>query len=274
MVERICKVCSDRYETKCNGFMCSENCRKIYKSRYSKNKMLNPEVRKRIIEYQREYHKRPEVKRRTKELLDKDLERKQQKHEYVKQYNKRPEVKERYRESNRIKALIRYHEKSEQNREKRNTPEAILKRKLYYQKNKERIKQYQQMPEVLERKRLLSKTQERKEKMNIRRQTSYFKFKRARYQQKREALKKRVFEKFTIKEAYEKRNKQNGICLSCLKNVGQDGLTLDHIKPLDTAPFGFVYTINDIQFLCMSCNSSKGTKEISYEVNKNAIELQ
>ena len=40
--------------------------------------------------------------------------------------------------------------------------------------------------------------------------------------------------------------------------IGIDKLTLDHIHPLSKAEEGRIYTIDDIQPLCLSCNQSKG----------------
>ena len=36
------------------------------------------------------------------------------------------------------------------------------------------------------------------------------------------------------------------------------GLSLDHNPPISKAPIGFIYTIDNVQPMCKSCNSSKG----------------
>lgn len=69
-----------------------------------------------------------------------------------------------------------------------------------------------------------------------------------------------IIEKFTLKELQEKKIQYYGICPRCNILVGENNLTLDHIKPISSVPIGFVYTINDIQFLCRPCNSAKGIK--------------
>ena len=74
--------------------------------------------------------------------------------------------------------------------------------------------------------------------------------------------KKGIKENFTKEEWLNKIKKTGGICPSCKKFVGRFGLELDHIIPLSKAPKKFIYTINDIQPLCKSCNTSKGNKLI------------
>jgi 5-methylcytosine-specific restriction endonuclease McrA len=56
----------------------------------------------------------------------------------------------------------------------------------------------------------------------------------------------------------------NGICPSCQKDIGINKLTIDHIYPLSLANEDFkitgikrIYTIDDVQPLCFSCNASK-----------------
>jgi len=51
-----------------------------------------------------------------------------------------------------------------------------------------------------------------------------------------------------------------GVCPICNKFVGIDNLTLDHKIPINAVPINFIYTINDVQPLCRSCNSRKGDK--------------
>ena len=64
-------------------------------------------------------------------------------------------------------------------------------------------------------------------------------------------------EDFSKERLYMKLYRTHGFC-KCGKWVGEDKLTLDHILPISKAPEGFVYTIDDVQFLCGSCNSIKG----------------
>ena len=77
---------------------------------------------------------------------------------------------------------------------------------------------------------------------------------------RRRAKERKIIHQFT-KEMWEKKLKlTNGICPLCKKDVGIMNLELDHILPLSKVPEGFVYTINDIQPLCRSCNASKNSK--------------
>lgn len=55
------------------------------------------------------------------------------------------------------------------------------------------------------------------------------------------------------------------LCLVCKK---KGSLTMDHIKPLSK---GGLHDVQNIQPLCQSCNSQKGTKEIDYRQNNTAV---
>lgn len=78
--------------------------------------------------------------------------------------------------------------------------------------------------------------------------------------QKRRESKKSFLHLYTHQEWQIKLKNTLGICPNCDKYKGINNLTLDHIIPLSKAPYGFIYTINDVQPLCLSCNSSKGNK--------------
>lgn len=86
---------------------------------------------------------------------------------------------------------------------------------------------------------------------------------------RREARKNNCINKFTIEAWQEKVKATNGICPQCKINVGIDKLTMDHIYPISKANEDYlrtgikrIYTIDDVQPLCRSCNSSKHNKII------------
>jgi 5-methylcytosine-specific restriction endonuclease McrA len=76
----------------------------------------------------------------------------------------------------------------------------------------------------------------------------------------RAARKNSVIHAFTKKEWGDLLKSTNGICPGCNRYVGIKNLTLDHIIPLADAKKNQIYTIKDIQSLCVRCNSSKGAK--------------
>ena len=63
-----------------------------YNQAYKKERYQDPEIRKKIIDYQSEYQKRPEVKAYYKAYYQRP-EVKQRMKEYSKEYNQRPEMK-------------------------------------------------------------------------------------------------------------------------------------------------------------------------------------
>ena len=93
---------------------------------------------------------------------------------------------------------------------------------------------------------------------------------------RRESL-NNIIEKFTQKEWNNKVTLTKGICPGFKVNphyVGIDNLTLDHIFPIAYAYKTFlktgikkIYTIDDIQPLCKSCNSRKTDKIINKNLN-------
>lgn len=78
----------------------------------------------------------------------------------------------------------------------------------------------------------------------------YFKVKKANYKYKKRG-------NLCYKEVYELLKKTNGYCLRCGNFFGIRKLTLDHIVPF--AKNG-KNVVENIQFLCFSCNSSKSDK--------------
>ena len=67
----------------------------------------------------------------------------------------------------------------------------------------------------------------------------------------------------TTSEWIELKNLYNLTCPACGKNEPQIKLTEDHIIPLSKGGTDF---IENIQPLCKSCNSSKNTKTIKFEM--------
>ncbi len=90
------------------------------------------------------------------------------------------------------------------------------------------------------------------------RQKNPFKFKMK--QKRRYAKRKEHYNTFTNKEWFQKLKDCFGICTKCKKYIGIDKLTCDHIVPLSKALKDFIYTIDDVQPLCRSCNSSKNNR--------------
>jgi len=66
---------------------------------------------------------------------------------------------------------------------------------------------------------------------------------------------------FTAQEWEDLKGKYNHTCLRCGRSEPEITLTRDHIKPVE---LGGTNSIDNIQPLCMSCNSSKKKQEIDY----------
>jgi hypothetical protein len=91
------------------------------------------------------------------------------------------------------------------------------------------------------------------------------------HKNKRREVKNNVIHNYTKEEWTNKVKKTNGICLEkyggCGKWVGYKNLTLDHFYPLFRAYQDYlrtgikrIYTINDVNPICGSCNSGWGCK--------------
>ena len=74
----------------------------------------------------------------------------------------------------------------------------------------------------------------------------------------RRLKKLQLIEDFSNKEWLAKLATTKGFCPKCNIYVGIHKLTLDHIIPISRVPVGFVYTIDEVQPLCLRCNCKKG----------------
>ena len=104
--------------------------------------------------------------------------------------------------------------------------------------------------------RLLTYTQSFKGKLNS-----------LRASMKRRAAFNSIIHQFSENEWVEALNSTNGVCKGCDTYVGTKKLTLDHVYPVSKALRDYIktnikriYTIKDVQALCLSCNISKNDK--------------
>lgn len=196
-----------------------------------------------------------------------------------KEYQKTPEYKEKkklwdknYYKKNKQKWIDYYWKNREHinkmRQERRKLPEIKEKRREY-------SKEYGQRPEVRERVKLQGRKYrwENLDEYNKKYRAYYHKTKKNKIFQLRKGLwdkrarKKFIIEQFTLKEWKEKVEQTKGICPLCKKYVGTENLTLDHIYPTSKAHQDYlktgekrIYTINDIQPICKSCNPTKSNK--------------
>jgi 5-methylcytosine-specific restriction endonuclease McrA len=82
----------------------------------------------------------------------------------------------------------------------------------------------------------------------------------------RRALEKGAIGSYTTQEWLKLKSQYNFTCLSCGRKEPEIKLTRDHILPLK---WGGSNLISNLQPLCMSCNLSKGAKDVDYRLNKN-----
>ncbi|MFA5217022.1 HNH endonuclease [Sulfuricurvum sp.] len=81
---------------------------------------------------------------------------------------------------------------------------------------------------------------------------------------RREARQRGAIHDFKNSEWELKVLKTRGICPFCSRKFTKENpLSMDHIIPISKRSEGFVYTIDDVQPLCMSCNSRKGNRVTS-----------
>jgi 5-methylcytosine-specific restriction endonuclease McrA len=135
-----------------------------------------------------------------------------------------------------------------------NTNKCKNKSKQYRNNNKDKISKYYS-------------NYQKKNRDNIRKyQRDYFRTPKGKLIQKKSRLKrsKGIIHNISDKEFIYKLNSTNGNCQMCGKYVGINNLTIDHIIPISSVDIGAIYNIEDIQFLCRSCNSKKGDRILNY----------
>ena len=108
-----------------------------------------------------------------------------------------------------------------------------------------------------------------KRNVSLKRYTKSFKGKMnsLRASMNRRAAFNSIIHQFTQDEWVNLLNNANGVCKKCNTYFGIDKLTLDHIYPVSKALKAYlntqikrIYTIKDVQALCLSCNISKNDK--------------
>ncbi|MCK5321594.1 HNH endonuclease [Candidatus Pacearchaeota archaeon] len=146
------------------------------------------------------------------------------------------------------------------------------KRKIYHKKRRKEYTEYvrnldrQRYLRDGEKRRALVRKYHKENKDAIRntkrkyRASEYGKLKCQDHSRKRRVRKINVIHNFSLEEWKLKLKQTNGYCPSCKKFVGILKLTLDHTPPISKVSKGFVYTINEVNPLCKSCNSKKYNK--------------
>ena len=81
------------------------------------------------------------------------------------------------------------------------------------------------------------------------------------YKAKRKAIHKRLITHFTAGQWRALKQQYSNTCLCCLRSEPEIKLCVDHVIPLSK---GGPNTIDNIQPLCKSCNSSKGTSSADF----------
>ena len=115
----------------------------------------------------------------------------------------------------------------------------------------------------------LKYSQSTKRKVSLKRYTMSFKGKMnsLRASMKRRAAFHSIIHQFDEYDWIKVLNSANGVCKECYTYVGIKKLTLDHIYPISKSLQDYnktnikrIYTIKDVQALCLSCNISKNDK--------------
>jgi len=149
-----------------------------------------------------------------------------------------------------------------------------LKKYRLTDKYKEYKKQYQQSDKYKQGLKEFRQTEHYKQYLKDYNKTPSGKLQRLKKDRKKRAKQNSIIELFTAEEFLKKKAATygfcsciNGKCLSGNSHVGINQLDGDHIYPVAQAHKDFLrtgikrkYTIDDIQFLCHTCNVKKGDK--------------
>ena len=175
--------------------------------------------------------------------------------------DKNKEYYKNYRENNKNKA-------KEYSKKYRNDNQDRLNKlkKEYRNNNKDKIKEYYKDNRIKLAELKKEYRNNNKDKIRIYEKKHYKEHPELarKRDRKRRAIKEKIIETFSDKEWLQKLKNTFGVCPRCNKYVGMAYLTLDHIYPVSLAYKDYlktgikeIYTIDDVQPLCRSCNSKK-----------------
>ncbi len=182
---------------------------------------------------------------------------KEEKKAYGKKYYQvnKEELKEyskKYREEHKEEVKVKLKKWREEHKE-----ENKKYYKKYNQEHQEEIKEYgkkyrqEHQEELKEREKIIRKIYFKTEKgKQLQRRTTHT----------RRAKINQVIHIWTQEQYNDKLESCHGICKACNEWVGKNKLTLDHYYPMSKAKAGRTYSIEDIGFVCRSCNSKKGSE--------------
>jgi hypothetical protein len=200
-------------------------------------------------------------------------------------YNKKDTSKQYYKDYRvkHNKEIVEYHQtdKYKQYKKQYYLSPKFLAWQEKYESKEERIqkkKDYQKSEQRLAYWRNFRKTEQYK----LWTRTSVARMIRLRAHLNRQAREKNIIIAFTRKEFIDKVNKCNGLCPKCGKSfndkIRDSWLTLDHIYSVFNADNDFkktgikrIYTINDVQPLCLSCNCKKNKYHEPKDLNTEVI---
>ncbi len=129
----------------------------------------------------------------------------------------------------------------------------------YYKNNKDKISKQGIKYRIKNKDKIDKYHNDNKDKINKQRKKHRKEYPEVsrRNDRKKRARKNNIIETFSNEEWLQKLKNTFGVCPRCNKYVGIAHLTLDHKHPISKATQGQIYTIDDVQPLCLSCNSKK-----------------